>query len=116
VRELAFAIIPNLWYDTEAEQAAEFDTSIFDNSRILNVAHYPSDAPPPAALQPVTGKRDHRDSHLNHHRDGRCTSNAPASITITPVRVATCSPRASGCRSTCTSSTMRMRACWSTPA
>ena len=28
----------------------------------------------------------------------------------------TCSPRASGCRSTCTSSTIPMRACWSTPA
>ena len=28
----------------------------------------------------------------------------------------TCSPRASGCRSTCTSSTIPMGACWSTPA
>src|SRR5207302_2776793 len=30
----------------------------------------------------------HHDSHLHHHRGGRKTVNAPASITITPVRVA----------------------------
>jgi predicted 3-demethylubiquinone-9 3-methyltransferase (glyoxalase superfamily) len=33
-------IIPNLWFDTEAEQAAAFYTSVFENSRIVNVAHY----------------------------------------------------------------------------
>src|SRR6266545_4487894 len=42
----------------------------------------------PAARQPVTGKEGHHDSHFNHHRGGRYTMNAPASITITPVRVA----------------------------
>lgn len=30
-----------LWFDTEAEEAANFYVSIFDNSRILNVARYP---------------------------------------------------------------------------
>jgi predicted 3-demethylubiquinone-9 3-methyltransferase (glyoxalase superfamily) len=33
-------IIPNLWFDTEAEDAAKFYTSLFDNSRIVNVTHY----------------------------------------------------------------------------
>jgi predicted 3-demethylubiquinone-9 3-methyltransferase (glyoxalase superfamily) len=33
-------IIPNLWFDTEAEQAANFYISVFKNSRIVNVAHY----------------------------------------------------------------------------
>jgi predicted 3-demethylubiquinone-9 3-methyltransferase (glyoxalase superfamily) len=33
-------IIPNLWFDTEAEQAANFYISVFKNSRIINVAHY----------------------------------------------------------------------------
>ena len=33
-------IIPNLWFDTEAEEAANFYISVFKNSRILNVAHY----------------------------------------------------------------------------
>ncbi len=38
-------IIPNLWFDTEAEDAAKFYTSIFENSRIVNVTHY-TDAGP----------------------------------------------------------------------
>src|SRR4029450_9443347 len=38
--------------------------------------------------QPVTGKWSHHVSHINHHRGGGYTMNAPASITITPVRVA----------------------------
>ena len=33
-------IIPNLWFDTEAEDAAKFYTSVFANSRIVNVTHY----------------------------------------------------------------------------
>jgi predicted 3-demethylubiquinone-9 3-methyltransferase (glyoxalase superfamily) len=33
-------IIPNLWFDTEAEEAARFYTTVFDNSRIVNVTHY----------------------------------------------------------------------------
>jgi predicted 3-demethylubiquinone-9 3-methyltransferase (glyoxalase superfamily) len=38
-------IVPNLWFDTEAEEAAGFYTSVFKNSRIVNVAHY-TDAGP----------------------------------------------------------------------
>ena len=38
-------ITPNLWFDTQAEQAAEYYTSIFDNSRIVHVAHYTEDSP-----------------------------------------------------------------------
>ncbi len=33
-------ITPNLWFDTEAEEAADFYTSVFKNSRIVNVTHY----------------------------------------------------------------------------
>jgi predicted 3-demethylubiquinone-9 3-methyltransferase (glyoxalase superfamily) len=33
-------IIPFLWFDTQAEEAAQFYTSIFKNSRILNVVHF----------------------------------------------------------------------------
>ena len=40
-------IIPNLWFDGEAEQAAEFYVSIFANSRIVSVSHYPESAPGP---------------------------------------------------------------------
>jgi len=38
-------IIPNLWFDTEAEEAAAFYTSIFPNSRVTNVTHYTDAAP-----------------------------------------------------------------------
>jgi len=33
-------IAPCLWYDTQAEEAANFYVSIFDNSRIIRVLHY----------------------------------------------------------------------------
>jgi predicted 3-demethylubiquinone-9 3-methyltransferase (glyoxalase superfamily) len=40
-------INPCLWFDTEGEAAAEFYTSVFPNSRILNVARYGSAGPRP---------------------------------------------------------------------
>ena len=43
-------LTPCLWFDTQAEQAATFYTSVFRNSRILTVAHYPQDAPRPAGM------------------------------------------------------------------
>ena len=33
-------IVPNLWFDTQAEAAAEYYCSIFEESRIVNVARY----------------------------------------------------------------------------
>jgi len=41
-------IVPNLWFDTEAEQAAELYVSVFPDSRIVRVARYPEGAPGPA--------------------------------------------------------------------
>jgi predicted 3-demethylubiquinone-9 3-methyltransferase (glyoxalase superfamily) len=38
-------IVPNLWFDTEAEEAAKFYISVFDNSRIVNVARYTEAGP-----------------------------------------------------------------------
>jgi predicted 3-demethylubiquinone-9 3-methyltransferase (glyoxalase superfamily) len=43
-------ITPCLWFDDEAEAAAEFYTSVFPNSRITKVARYPEGAPRPAGL------------------------------------------------------------------
>lgn len=34
-------ISPNLWFDTQAEQAAEFYTGIFPNSQVTRIARYP---------------------------------------------------------------------------
>jgi predicted 3-demethylubiquinone-9 3-methyltransferase (glyoxalase superfamily) len=41
-------VTPNLWFDTQAEQAAAFYCSIFPNSRILSVSRYPEGGPGPA--------------------------------------------------------------------
>jgi len=41
-------ITPFLWFDTEAEEAAEFYCSIFPNSKITNVSHYSDAGPQPA--------------------------------------------------------------------
>ncbi|HEU0131784.1 MAG TPA: VOC family protein [Mycobacteriales bacterium] len=41
-------ITPSLWFDLEAEEAARYYCSIFPNSRILSVSHYPENSPRPA--------------------------------------------------------------------
>lgn len=38
-------ITPNLWFDTESEEAAAFYVSVFPNSRIVAVTHYTANAP-----------------------------------------------------------------------
>jgi predicted 3-demethylubiquinone-9 3-methyltransferase (glyoxalase superfamily) len=43
-------ITPNLWFDTEAEEAASFYVSVFENSRIVNLTHYPENAPREAGM------------------------------------------------------------------
>ena len=43
-------IVPNLWFDTEAEEAAEFYISVFENSRIVNVTHYTEAGPREAGM------------------------------------------------------------------
>ena len=41
-------IVPNLWFDTEALEAAEFYCSVFKNSSVGDIARYPEGAPGPA--------------------------------------------------------------------
>ena len=43
-------LTPNLWFDTEAEEAAEFDCSVFPNSKITSKSHYPENAPREAGM------------------------------------------------------------------
>jgi predicted 3-demethylubiquinone-9 3-methyltransferase (glyoxalase superfamily) len=38
--EFAQKIVPFLWFDTQAKDAAKFYTSIFDNSRIKRISRY----------------------------------------------------------------------------
>lgn len=40
-------VTPWLWFDTEGEEAAEFYTSVFPNSRIVEVTRYGSAGPRP---------------------------------------------------------------------
>ena len=40
-------ITPWLWFDTEGEEAAKFYTSVFPNSKIVEVTHYGSAGPRP---------------------------------------------------------------------
>ena len=44
------AITPCLWFDTEAEEAAQFYTSVFPNSRIVHVSRYGSAGPRPEGM------------------------------------------------------------------
>ena len=43
-------ITPNLWFDTEAEEAADFYTSVFKDSRIVNITHYTEGGPREAGM------------------------------------------------------------------
>jgi len=43
-------ITPCLWFDTEGEEAANFYTGIFKNSRIVDVARYGSAGPRPEGM------------------------------------------------------------------
>ncbi|MGH8540309.1 MAG: VOC family protein [Stenotrophobium sp.] len=40
-------ITPLLWFDTQAEEAAKFYTSVFKNSKIVSVSHYGDGMPMP---------------------------------------------------------------------
>lgn len=43
-------ITPNLWFDTEGEEAANFYTSIFEDSKIVRVMRYGEAGPRPAGM------------------------------------------------------------------
>jgi predicted 3-demethylubiquinone-9 3-methyltransferase (glyoxalase superfamily) len=60
-------ITPWLWFDTEGEEAADFYTSIFPNSKILEIARYGSAGPRPEGMvMTVTFELDgHRFGALN---------------------------------------------------
>lgn len=52
-------ITPCLWFDTQGEEAAKFYTTVFSNSRILDVAHYGAAGPrPEGSVMTVTFELD----------------------------------------------------------
>ena len=44
------SIVPNLWFDTQALEAAEFYCSVFPDARILQVSHYGEAGPREAGM------------------------------------------------------------------
>jgi predicted 3-demethylubiquinone-9 3-methyltransferase (glyoxalase superfamily) len=53
------AITPNLWFDTQGLEAAEFYVSVFPNSRITDVTHYvEGDGRPAGSVLTVTFELD----------------------------------------------------------
>jgi predicted 3-demethylubiquinone-9 3-methyltransferase (glyoxalase superfamily) len=60
-------ITPFLWFDNNAEKAAEFYVSVFPNSRITHLARYGESGPGPAGSVMVVGFElmGHRFSALN---------------------------------------------------
>lgn len=48
-------ITPFLWFDTQAEEAAKFYTSIFKNSKITAIARYPEGSPGPVGTVMTVG-------------------------------------------------------------
>ena len=44
-----------LWFDTEAEEAAQFYTSVFPDSRITEVSHYGAAGPRPEGMVMIVG-------------------------------------------------------------
>jgi predicted 3-demethylubiquinone-9 3-methyltransferase (glyoxalase superfamily) len=48
-------ITPMLWFDSQAEEAAHFYTSIFPNSRVTNLTRYGDAGPGPAGSVMVVG-------------------------------------------------------------
>lgn len=41
-------IIPNLWFDAQSQEAAEFYCSVFPNSKVTNITYYGEAGPGPA--------------------------------------------------------------------
>jgi predicted 3-demethylubiquinone-9 3-methyltransferase (glyoxalase superfamily) len=52
-------ITPCLWFDTDGEEAAHFYTTVFENSRILDIARYGATGPgPEGTVMTVTFELD----------------------------------------------------------
>ena len=43
-------IVPNLWFDTQAQEAAEYYVSLFPNSAITSISRYTDAGPRPAGM------------------------------------------------------------------
>src|SRR6478609_222122 len=51
-------ITPNLWFDTESKEAAEFYVSVFPNSKITDITYYQEGSPRPGEVLTVNFELD----------------------------------------------------------
>src|SRR5688500_17740674 len=58
-------ITPNLWFDSQAEEAANFYVSIFKNSKIGDITHYTD------AVAEVAGRPAYMELIINFELDGQ---------------------------------------------
>ena len=61
-------ITPNLWFDTESKEAAEFYVSVFPNSKITAVTHYGEAGPREAGMVLDRRLRARRPALYGHQR------------------------------------------------
>ena len=54
-------ITPNLWFDTQGLEAAEFYVSVFPNSRVTDITYYPEGSPRPGTVLTVNFELDGQD-------------------------------------------------------
>jgi predicted 3-demethylubiquinone-9 3-methyltransferase (glyoxalase superfamily) len=72
-------VTPWLWFDTEGEEAAEFYTSVFPNSKIVEVTHYGSANPQQEgtvmtvtlSFQVLCADQDESDTRQRRHMPAR---------------------------------------------
>ena len=94
-------IIPDLWFDTQAENAAAFYTSVFENSRIVSVTRYAEGLPGADRLGDDRGVRVGRTAVRRHQRRppvhlrrGRLVSDPVRRRKRSTTTTGTASPRA----------------------
>jgi len=51
-------ITPNLWFDGDAEEAAQFYVSVFENARVVGKTHYPDGTSPAGQVMTVEWELD----------------------------------------------------------
>jgi predicted 3-demethylubiquinone-9 3-methyltransferase (glyoxalase superfamily) len=75
-------IVPNLWFDTEAEEAATFYTSVFPDSEIVTITQYGDAGPRPAGLAMTVTFRLQGQEFIALNRGPEFTFNEAISLLV----------------------------------
>ena len=86
---MAQKITPNLWFDGNAEEAANFYVDVFDDGRITKVAHYPEGSGSAGCCGGVAGLASNPWNPLKSAtvRGGGSGSGAGTAIGVDPTSV-----------------------------